>query len=51
MSSDKLARPHSVERNSSATQGLNRRDFMKAASIAAGGALIGGAAGSLYGKT
>jgi len=51
MSLNKPPRQLAAERNSSAIQGLNRREFMKAASISAGGALLGGAAGSLYAKT
>src|SRR6185437_6187982 len=51
MPSDKPARPRSIEPTSTVTRSLNRRDFIKAASISAGGALLGGAAGSLYAKT
>jgi hypothetical protein len=45
-------RPHqlSPEQKLPATQGLNRRDLMKAAALSSG-ALMSGAAGSLYAKT
>jgi phospholipase C len=41
----------SLERYSTATQGVNRRNFIRAAMVGTSGALLSGTAGSLFAKT